>query len=333
MSETAGRAMRLCFLGCGRVAESHSRTIRAFRPRIECSYASRDPEKARRLKEQYGGGRAYDGYRRAIESAEVDAIAVLTPPDSHLEWTLAALEAGKDVLLEKPPVLRSTDFDAVEAASARSGRFVLVAENYHYKPLLARIRAILAAGTIGEPLFVHLNAVKRQRTSGWRDDPALAGGGALYEGGIHWVNFASSLGWEVRSVKAVKPGIAPGLERSMALLIEYERGPAGLLSYSWEVAAPFKGLRVSRIYGREGGIAFESNGLFVATSGRQWRLHFPGVSDIQGYKGMFADFLEAWQARREPRMTIARARRDLELIEEAYRSAGVTREVGVGGGR
>ena len=70
---------------------------------------------------------------------------------------------------------------------------------------------------------------------------------------------------------------------------------------------------------------FESNGLFLATSGRQWRLRFPGPGDILGYHAMFADFLSAWRARTEPAMTLARARRDLEVIEEAYRSACVTK--------
>ncbi len=324
MSETAAKPMRLCLLGCGGAAVSHSRTARSFGPRIECSYASRSLDKARRFKATHGGVQAFDGYRQAIESPDIDAVAVLTPPASHLEWTLAALDAGKDVLLEKPPVLHSIDFEAIERASARTGRFVLVAENYHYKPVVARIREILASGTIGEPLFIHLNAVKRQQTAGWRDDPAQAGGGALFEGGIHWVNFASSLGFTPRAVKAARPGHVEGLERSMALLFEYEEGPVCVLSYSWEVASPLKGLRVSRIYGRKGSIVFESNGLFVATSGEQWRVHFPGVSDIQGYRGMFADFLEAWRERREPRMTVAHARRDLEMIEAAYRDAGIS---------
>jgi len=126
MSEQAGRTMRLCFLGCGRAAESHSRTARAFRPHVECSYASRSVDKARAFADRYGGARAFDGYRRAVESPDIDAVAVVTPPSLHLEWTLAALDAGKDVLLEKPPVLRSADFDAIERAAARAGRFVLV---------------------------------------------------------------------------------------------------------------------------------------------------------------------------------------------------------------
>jgi predicted dehydrogenase len=165
--------------------------------------------------------------------------------------------------------------------------------------------------------------VKRQRTGGWRDDPAEVGGGALFEGGIHWVNFAGALGFTIASVKAARPGRREALERSMALLFEYAEGPVGLLSYSWEVASLLGGLRSSRIYGREGSLVFESNGLFMATSGRQWRLRFPGPGDMLGYHAMFADFLSAWRARTEPAMTLARARRDLEVIEEAYRSAGV----------
>jgi UDP-N-acetylglucosamine 3-dehydrogenase len=319
-----GQSMRLCLMGCGWVAEIHSRTLSQFRPQIRCSYASRSLAKAQALNSKYDGTGAFGSYREALSSPSVDVVAVLAPPASHLEWTLGALEAGKDVILEKPPLLRSVDFDAVEQACRAHGRFVYVAENYHYKPVVSKLRAILAAGTIGEPLFIHLNAVKQQKISGWRDDPAAVGGGALFEGGIHWVNLAGSLGYTIRSVKAGRPGGGPGLERSMLLLIEYAEGPVATLAYSWETASPLKGLRLSRIYGREGGIVFESNGLFLATSGRQWRLVFPGVRDIQGRKAMFADFHRAWRERKEPQMTLALARRDLEVVEQAYQSAGVT---------
>jgi UDP-N-acetylglucosamine 3-dehydrogenase len=317
------RTMRLCLLGCGKIAETHSRTLGGLKAGVECSFASRSLPKAQAFNARLGGVGAFGSYREAVGSPSVDVVAVVTPPSSHLEWTLAALEGGKDVILEKPPVLCSTDFDAVERACRATGRFVYVAENYHYKPLVARVRALLASGAVGEPLFVHLNAVKRQKTSDWRNDPAEAGGGALFEGGIHWVNFASSLGLTIRSVKAAAPGAGSGLERSMALLFAYAEGAVGLLSYSWEVASPLRGVRFSRIYGRQGSIAFESNGLVLATSGRRWSLQIPGVSDIQGYKAMFTDFVRAWRERTESSMTLARARRDLEIIEEAYRSAGV----------
>jgi len=323
MSRPAGDPMRLCFLGCGRVAEAHSGRLKRLRPGVTLSYASRSADKAKTLASRYGGAHAFESYRAAIDSPDIDVVAVVTPPSSHLEWTLAAVEAGKDVILEKPPVLRSDDFDQLEQSCSARGRFVYVAENYYYKPVLGAVRGALASGAIGEPLFIHLNAVKRQQTGGWRDDPAEAGGGALFEGGIHWVNFAGALGYTIASVKAARPGSREGLERSMALLIEYAEGPVGLLSYSWDVATLLGGVRVSRIYGREGSLVFESNGLFMATSGRKWRIRFPGLGDMLGYHAMFSDFLRAWRARTEPGMTLARARRDLEVIEEAYRSAGV----------
>ena len=325
MSEAGDkRTMRLCLLGCGWAAALHSRTLQGLKPNVQIYFSSRSAEKAKAYSQKYGGKGAIGSYEEAIRHPSVDVIAVLTPPASHLEWTLQALAAGKDVILEKPPLLRSGDFAAIEQSCQASRRRVYVAENYYYKPVLTALREILTSGLIGEPLFVQLNAVKSQKAANWRDDPTLAGGGALFEGGIHWVNFAGGLGLTIRSVKALRPGRKADLERSMALLIEFAEGPVGTLCYSWEVASPLRGLRISRIYGREGGIAFESNGLFLATSGKRWRIQFPGVSDIQGYKAMFTDFLEAWQQGREARMTLARARRDLEVVEEAYRSAGVS---------
>jgi predicted dehydrogenase len=230
---------------------------------------------------------------------------------------MAALEAGKHVIVEKPPFLRSTDFHAVGNAARLADRRVFVAENYFYKPLLACLRNILAEGDIGEPLFVLLNALKTQAVDDWRDDPTLAGGGALFEGGIHWVNFAANLGPALRAVRGSRPGEQAGLERSMMLTLDYD-GPAGALLYSWEIPSLFKGLRISRIWGRKGSISFESNGLFVVVRGRRWRVLFPGIRDISGYRAMFEDFLHAIRSGTDPALDLEAARRDLELVEQAY---------------
>jgi predicted dehydrogenase len=316
--------MRVCFLGCGRVADAHSGRLGRLRPGVTLSFASRSKPNAETLRVKYGGVHAFGSYGDAIEHPDIDVVAVVTPPSSHLALTLAALQAGKDVILEKPPVPASSDFDAIGRACRETGRFVYVAENYYYKPVLRAVRDAIGSGAIGEPLFIHLNAVKRQRAGGWRVDPT-ENAGALFEGGIHWVNFAGALGFTISAVKAARPGKPEGLERSMALLIEYAEGPVCLLSYSWDVATILGGLRASRVYGREGSLVFESNGLFMATSGRRWRIRFPGLGDMLGYQAMFTDFLRAWHARTEAAMTLARARRDLEVVEEAYRSAGVTK--------
>jgi UDP-N-acetylglucosamine 3-dehydrogenase len=315
--------MRLVFLGCGKIAEAHARRLRRHRRAVSVGFASRDPERARAFARRLGG-EAYASYEDAIAAPGVDAVAVVTPPSSHLPLALAALEGKKHVVLEKPPLPRAADFDAIAAAAAGAGRQVLVAENYHYKPVLERLRRLLADQVIGDLLFVHANAIKRQRTADWRADPQLALGGALYEGGIHWIDFMATLGPAVRAVRGFRPKLAAGaaVERSMMVGFEYDDGAVGMLSYSWEVPSTAKGLRLSKIYGREGTITFESNGLWVLCHGRKTRLYVPGLRDLSGYHAMWADFVRALTTGGPPRMTLAQARRDLELVEQAYATAG-----------
>lgn len=314
--------MKLVFLGCGKVARAHAKRLRRHRADVRVGFASRDAARARRFAADLGGD-AHDSYEAALAAPDVDAVAIVTPPSSHLPLALAALEARKHVVLEKPPLPRAADFDAVAAAAARAERQVFVAENYQYKPLLRRLRTLLAEGIVGDVLFVHLNAIKQQDGGDWRDDPALALGGALYEGGIHWIDFMASLGLGVRRVVGHRPALAAGshVERSMLVTFEYTEGAIGTLAYSWEVPATAKGLRLSKIYGRAGTITFETNGLWVFAHGTKTRLYLPGLRDLAGYRAMWADFVRAWKTGEPPIMTLAQARRDLELVEAAYASA------------
>jgi predicted dehydrogenase len=241
-------------------------------------------------------------------------VLIATPPALHADLALAALRAGKHVVVEKPPFLHSTDFAPVEAAARAAGRRLLVAENYHYKPLARTLRRLLADGVVGEVLFLHVNALKRQVASGWRAEPELSGGGALFEGGIHWVSFMAHLGLAVREVRGFAPASA-GVERGVVAVFQYEGGAVGTLFHSWAVPSSFGGVRGSRIYGREGTIAFESNGLAVAVWGRRKRLIFPGVRDLVGRRAMWRDFARTLREGAEPEYDLALARRDLELVE------------------
>ena len=334
--------MRLALLGCGYAARLHSKSLGALGKRVRRYYASRNIATAEEFNRRYDGAGAFGSYDEAIASDEIDVVAVLTPPVYHLETTVQALRAGKDVIVEKPPFLRSTDFDTIEEVCRETGRRVFVAENYYYKPLAIELRRLIADGVIGDVLFIHLNAIKLQQTENWRDQAGLSGAGALFEGGIHWVNFLANLGLTVHRVHGARPGVARGaapapgagdapetgddatsgpMDRSMLVTFEYQEGAVATLSYSWEVPSTLKGLRISRIFGRKGSILFETNGVFMMINGTQKRLRFPGFRDIAGYKGMFRDFHHAWATGAEPGMDLAKARADLEYIEAAYRSS------------
>ncbi len=312
--------LNIVFLGCGLATSLHSKSLSNFKNRVGCFYASRNKNKAKDYNRKYKGQGYFDSYQTAISAKNIDVVFVTTPPALHLNLTIKALNAGKHVIVEKPPFLNYTDFTAVRKAQQKSNRHVLVAENYFYKPLACKLREIIKSNLIGEILFVHINALKQQTTNNWRDEIALSGGGALFEGGIHWINFIANLGLTVKSARGLRPGSKKGLEKSILVNFHFNEGPVGTLYHSWETASLFKGLRISKIYGKKGSITFESNGIFIIVRGAKKRVIFPGLRDIAGYKGMFRDFIHTLQTGKEAEFSLEMAEQDLKLIETIYES-------------
>jgi predicted dehydrogenase len=122
-------------------------------------------------------------------------------------------------------------------------------------------------------------------------------------------------------VHGFRPGPPTGLDREMLVVARYAEGAVGVLFFSWAIPSLLKGLRLSHIYGTEGAIRFESNGLFILVLGKRRCLRLPGVRDLTGTRAMFRDFVGALREGRAPEFTLARARRDLELVEQVYRTA------------
>ncbi len=313
------------FLGCGLATSMHSRTLRRA-PGVDRYYASRDGHRAAEANRRFGGAGAFGSYEAGLAEPGVDVALVATPTATHRELAMLALAAGKDVIVEKPAFMRASDADVVSEAAARAGRRVLVAENYVYKPVAALLRRLVREGGLGEVRFVLLNATKRQPLAGWRADPALSGGGALFEGGVHWISFASNIGLDVADVHALRAGSGSGPDLSSLVVFTYSGGAVGTLAYSWELDAPLRGMRASKVQGTAGAVTFESNGLFVAVTGRRPGIRVPALADPLGYRAMFDDFLRTLRTGAPPFFTLEMARRDLELLERAERSMRARRE-------
>lgn len=312
--------LKIALLGTGLAARLHSRTLKAVAPDVERWYASRDRTRADAAAAKFGGAGAVSPYERALERPDITAVLIGLPPALHLEWVLRALEAGKHVILEKPPFMDSADVDRVADAALRADRQVLVAENYFYKPLAGLLRRVIARGDLGDVRFLQLNALKGQKTGDWRDQPDLAGHGALYEGGIHWISLLTSLGLTVTRARAARPGPREGLDRNMLVTLEYAEGAVATLAYSWDLPGLVNGIRWSACYGTAGALRFETNGLVAVQAGRRRRIMIPGVVDLLGYRAMMADFLAAIRQNRPPAYSLDLARRDLALVEQAYAS-------------
>lgn len=318
--------LRLAFLGCGFITRVHSRHLKTFGGSVVCSYASRDQARADACRSEFGGVAAYANYQAAIDDPAVDALVVAVPPAVHLELTVRGLAAGKDVLVEKPAFPRTEDFAAAIAARDRAGRVVIVGENDHYKPLAVTLRRWIAQRVIGDMVFAQFTTIVKRlkHETDWRNDETLAGGDAFFEEGIHWLHLAGSLGPRIVSARGFRPAPArTGGDRrakSMLAAFEYDNGAVGALFYSREVPSLFKGLRLSKVFGRDGIITFESNGALAIARGHGGpHVSLPGFSDIRGYRAMYRDFFAAIRERRQPEMSLERALDDHRIMDQISR--------------
>lgn len=318
--------MNIAFLGCGFITRVHSRVLRSMRDHVVCSYASRDKGKAEQFCTQFQGAKSYGDYDSAINDPAVDAVVVAVPPKFHKDLTLQALAAGKHVLVEKPAFPTMADFETVRDARDKAGRVVLVGENDHYKPLAVKLRALVREGAIGEMVFAHFVTIahRLKKAGDWRNDESMAGGDAFFEEGIHWLHIAGSLGPKIVSIQGFRPTPSrtgpDSRAKSMLTSFHYDNGAVGSLYYSREVPSLFRGLRISKLMGREGVISFESNGVFIVVRRKGMpQLILPGFRDIRGYRAMYADFVASIRTGRAPEMSLERAIDDQRLMEQIYK--------------
>jgi myo-inositol 2-dehydrogenase/D-chiro-inositol 1-dehydrogenase len=185
--ESRGRAQpRIGLIGCGAIAgQRHLPALRGLGARV-VAIADSDHAALARTADANGIERRHSSAEALIADPQVDCIGVLVPPQAHPDVAVAALEAGKDVLVEKPLALTPEDCDRMVQAAERSERVAMVAHNLRFHRFAGRARELIAAGAIGEPEAVSTLAIGEGsgRPGAWLKDSSL-GGGVITEKGVH----------------------------------------------------------------------------------------------------------------------------------------------------
>ncbi len=308
---------KICLVGCGTIGGLHARNLCSA---ADLFFYSRSKSSAEKFHHTFGGKGSFDCFDEVLASSEVEAVVIASPPEFHKTQIVDALEAGKAVLVEKPMCVSQDEIDEIERVlQEKPDRLLMVAENYYYKPSLAKIKAFIRNSWIGDLESVAVKKRFTQVASGWKSRY-----GALLEGGIHFVALISDLFAEAsRRVTAEFPHHRQGeVERHSVTTLEYGDGSRAELDYSWNTRSLTKGvLQHSHILGTKGRITFESNGIYVFLKGKgKAGLYFPGFKDMMGYHGMTRDFLGCLEDRsRRPYSDFSRAKRDLQIVFEAYK--------------
>lgn len=187
--------------------------------------ASRDPARLEEARAQQPGLVCHASYEALLADPQVDAVYVPLPNSLHCEWAIAALQAGKHVLCEKPLALDAAQARAMQAATVASGRILMEAFMYRYTERTRRLREVLASGVLGE--IRHVNAAFRfflNREGTIKMQPAL-GGGALYDVGVYPLNLLGLVtGGALPVAVHAEATFCDGVDVNASVLLRYESG-------------------------------------------------------------------------------------------------------------
>ncbi len=201
---TLNPPLRWGILGCARIARRGLIPgIRASTSGVLLALASRDQGRATQWAREFAVPRAYASYEAALADSEIDAVYIPLPNELHKPWVMAAADAGKHVLCEKPLALDSQEAAAMVEHCRQRGVILMEAFMWRHQPRTLEIRKRVRDGAIGDLRLIRSSFSFPIEPGDWRLDPAR-GGGALWDVGCYGVSTARLFaGGEPRMVRAL----------------------------------------------------------------------------------------------------------------------------------
>ena len=331
---SSGAPLRMGVLTCGAiVTKGHLPGLAALgRDVVDVvAFQSRREATAQAARDQWGSGDVVADWRDVLARDDVDAVDICAPNALHAELAIAAAEAGKHVLVEKPMATTVADADAMIEAAARAGVVLMAAHNLRFAaPYAAAARAV-RDGTVGDVVGVrvamgHGGPEGWTGDAGWFRDRALSGGGALLDLGIHVADLVRAVtGDEVVEVSAfVRRPSADAVEESGTVALSLRGGGVGTLSASWSVRGTADHQLL--VHGTEGTLTVERGQAVVRPAAGGDKVV---VAPPEPAPDLLANFVAACRGEATPVVVPSDGRDALAIIEAAYRSAAEGRAVAV----
>jgi predicted dehydrogenase len=338
--------MKFGIVGSGMIAQVHAQAISAMNGGALHSVCNHHIEGARKLASQFGVTACSD-LQAFLADPELDIVTVCTPSGAHFEPALAALAAGKHVIVEKPIEVTTERIDRMIAAAFAAGRTLSSVLNRRFTPAMDAFKQAAGEGRFGRltSASCYVKWFRDQAyydSAAWRGTWALDGGGALMNQAIHSVDALLYLAGDVRSVRASTTCLAHQnieVEDLAVAILEFSNGACGVIeasTCSWSKTG--HPARV-QICGTEGSV-FLADETFEAWDfkhahpgdvellntlmrGTQASLggNDPKAIPFDQHQRNFEDIVRAIRDGREPPTSAAEARKSVALIEAIYQSA------------
>ena len=242
--------VKIGIIGAGAIAErAHIPSYTNMPEATVAAIASRTRERCERLADQFDIPQIYDDWRVMLEKEDLDAVSICTPTSVHCEMAVAAAQAGKHVLVEKPMAMTLEQADQMIDAADKAGVILMVSQSLRFSAVFQTIHQIIESGVIGRVETIramsgHGGGKFWSPEAKWFYDKSQVGGACL-DMGIHEIDMVRFLaGSEVVEVAAfidtMDPEMSGEIDDTGVYIIKFENGVLANLLVSWTFVPGFE---------------------------------------------------------------------------------------------
>ena len=314
-------------IGCGDIARK--RIAPALRELECCRLVAVNRERselAESFAREFGAPKHYSIWRDLISDDELQAVYVATPVDLHATQAIAAAEAGKHVLCEKPMAMNVAECDRMIAAAKANRVKLAIAYYRHFYPVVQRTREIIESGEIGKPVLAQMNAFESfnpgpEHPRSWLLQRDRSGGGPMFDFGCHRIEVLANVFGQVTRVKALTAKVVfeREVEDTATALFQFAGGACAALSVTHAASEPQD---TFDIFGLHGSIHIpvlnEGSMRIVFREGERYERH---PADINLHAPLIRDFVDAVANDCNPAVPGETGRMVAAVEEKIYASA------------
>lgn len=347
--------LKVAVIGAGSISDCHLQAY-AGNPDVEI-YAICDlnEERARDMAKKYDASRVFTDYRDLLAMSEIDSVSICTWNNSHAEISIAALDAGKNVLCEKPLCQTVEEALAVEQAVKRSGKLLQVGFVRRYSDNAQILKQFIEAGELGDIYYAKASCLRRLgNPGGWFSDRERSGGGPLIDIGVHIIDICWYLMGKpkVKSVSANVSNILGNrahvrnlsfykaadydasknnVEDMANAMIRFENGASLLIDVSFTLHAKSDEMSI-KLYGDKGGAELEPEIMVIGEKFNTILNMTPQVDsksfDFMGsFRNEINHFIDSTRGRKETLSPVEDGVEIMKILCGIYESARQGREI------
>lgn len=316
--------IRVGMIGVGGIAQGHiSRLLKL--PEVEIvaivDASEQSIEKTqKRHEEGVAKAATYSDYRKMLEASKPDAVVICTPHTQHFQQAVDSLDAGANVLLEKPMVNRVVDAHALLKKIDETKKVVGLAYQRHTMPEFRYIKEKIASGEFGQVQFI--NALQQQgwakgTVGSWRQDPALSGGGQINDSGSHLLDIILwTTGLAPDQVAAFIDNRNTPVDINTAMTVKFTNGAEGTISVVGDAAGWYEDITIWC----DNGTFYVRNNSGFQVQGTDGKTFTPDLADMPPGSDVDTNFIRTIQGTEQIAAAPINGLRTIELTEAAWES-------------